>query len=686
MDRLTAEKKIKELSDALNYHNHRYYVLNFPEISDFEFDLLLNELIELETKYPEFVKNDSPTQRVGGEPAKDFNTIAHKYPMLSLANTYTKTEIADFTERVKKTIGEDIEYVCELKYDGVAIGLTYLNGRLLRAVTRGDGEKGDDVTANVKTIRSVPLSLSGNNIPGEFEIRGEIFIPRNAFNELNRKRTENGETPFANPRNATAGSLKLLDPAEVAKRPLDCFLYFMLGESLPYDNHYDCMIAAKKWGFKVPDYIAKCNSIDDISQFIADSNMFRSNLPFDIDGVVIKVNAFKHQAELGFTAKVPRWAIAFKFAAQRAATILKSIDFQVGRTGTVTPVANLEPVLLAGTTVKRASLHNEDIIRKLDVRIGDTVFVEKGGDIIPKIVGYDIDLRNPDSKEFIFIQRCPECGTPLERNDGEAAYYCPNNLSCPPQLKAGIEHFTGRKAMDIQSLGEGRTAVLIDQNIIKNIADLYDLDESHLLGIEKEYYNTETEEVRLVKFREKTVANILNGIEESKKVPFERVLFAMGIRHVGETVAKQLAAKFGNIDLLIAASAQELINTEDIGEKIAASLIDFFSKQDNLKIIERLKSKGLRFEYEGEQIATSEVLEGKSFVVSGNFGTPAARDEIKKLVVANGGKIAGSVSAKTDFIIAGENMGPEKLKKAKTLNIPVISQESFKILINKPNV
>jgi DNA ligase (NAD+) len=508
-------------------------------------------------------------------------------------------------------------------------------------------------------------------------------MPRKGFERFNELRIKKGENPFANPRNATAGSLKLLSPAEVAKRPLDCFLYFLLGENLPHKYHYDNMISAKKWGFKISNYVVKCKNVDEIFIFIDEWENSRKQLPFDIDGVVIKVNSIEQQEQLGYTAKVPRWAIAYKYAAENVLTKLLSIDFQVGRTGTITPVANLSPVLLAGTTVKRASLHNDDIIKKLDIRIGDMVFVEKGGEIIPKITGVDVTQRATDSKPFEFAEYCPECGTKLERAEGEAAYYCPNNLLCPPQIKGGIDHFTSRKAMDIQSLGEGRTSVLFDKKIISNVADLYDLKESDLLGIEVEYKNEESGDIRIMKFREKTVENILQGIEESKKVPFERVLFSLGIRHVGETVARLLARRFQNIDNLINASTEDLKNTDEIGEKIALSVKNFFKNPKNIELINRLRSKGLRFEYQNENKEQSAILEGKTFVVSGNFGTPAKREEIKNLVNINGGKLLSSVSSKTDFIIAGDNMGPEKLKKAMELNIPVIDQNEFLKMIGE---
>ncbi len=676
MTKEESKKRIDFLTSELNEHNYNYYVNSAPSISDYEFDMLLKELEKLEKEFPEFASPDSPTKRVGGEVTKEFRQVVHQYPMLSLGNTYSEQELTEFTNRVKKTIGGDVEFVCELKYDGVAVGLRYENGRLVQAVTRGDGEKGDDVTTNIKTIRSIPLKLRGTNFPEAFEIRGEVMLPHNSFQKLNEAKTEIGEAPFANPRNAASGSLKMQDSRQVSERNLDCFLYFLLGENLPYNNHYDNLTEARKWGFKIPMFMAKCRTNEDIFDFINYWDKERDNLPFDIDGVVIKVNDFGLQQELGFTAKSPRWAISYKFKAERVSTKLLSIAYQVGRTGAVTPVANLEPVLLAGTTVKRASLHNADIISKLDVRIGDMVFVEKGGEIIPKIIGVDLDKRVPDAQTVTFVQNCPECGTELIRTEGEAAFYCPNENGCPPQIKGKLEHFISRKAMNIDSLGEGKIELLFDKGLIGNIADLYDLKESDLLGLEKVLPATDDKKERKVSFQKKTTENILNGLKASVSVPFQRVLFALGIRYVGETVAKKLAEHFQNISNLQKASFEELILVSEIGEIIAESVFNFFRKESNLQIIERLKSRGIQFEMEEKTATKSGKLAGKSFVVSGVFSN-FSRDEIKIAIEENGGKNVGSISAKTDFVLAGENMGPAKLEKATQLGVKIISETDF---------
>jgi DNA ligase (NAD+) len=668
-----ARDRIHELSGLIRLHNHNYYSLSKPVISDFDFDMLLEELIKIENEFPALAEPDSPSKRVGGEITKDFRQVIHKYPMLSLSNTYSEEEVREFTERVRKIIGDDVEYVCELKFDGVAIGLTYHLGLLVQAVTRGDGVQGDDVTANVKTIHSIPLRLQGSGFPEEFEIRGEIIMPRASFDKINRARLEENEEPFANPRNSASGSLKLMDSKEVAKRRLDCFLYYLPGGEMTFQTHYESLIAAKGWGFQVSGFIARCKSIGEIFEFIANINSSRDELPFDIDGIVIKVNSFRHQQELGFTAKSPRWAIAYKFKAERVSTRLLSIDYQVGRTGAVTPVANLQPVQLAGTVVKRASLHNEDIISNLDVRIGDMVYVEKGGEIIPKIVGIDLDQRPPLSLPVGFIRDCPECGTPLIRSEGESAHYCPNETNCPPQIKGKLEHYISRKAMNIDSLGEGKIELLFDKGLVNNIADLYDLRYDDLLGLEKVYPESESKKERKISFREKTVQNILQGIESSKQVGFERVLYALGIRYVGETVAKKLALHFGSVDAVISAKHEELTEAEEIGEKIAQSIILFFSNPENNKIIDRLKSKGVQFEIrDREDNLKSTKLKGMSFVVSGVFDS-FSRDEIKKLIEEHCGKNTGSISGKTSYLLAGENMGPEKRKKAESLGIPIIS-------------
>ncbi len=672
MTKEEAKKRILDLTETINEHNYRYYVLAKPVISDFDFDMLLEELTKLEQQYPEFVQPDSPTKRVGGDITKEFVQRQHKYPMLSLSNTYSEGELIDFDRRVKKVTGEDVEYVCELKYDGVSISLTYINGLLDFALTRGDGTKGDDVTANVRTVKSIPLKIHGD-YPEEFVIRGEIFMPKEGFAKLNRERIEIGEEPFANPRNATAGTLKTQDSAEVARRPLDCYLYYLFGENLPFDNHYDNLMKAREWGFKVPQYIAKCRTIEEIFEFINFWDKERDNLPFEIDGIVIKVNSYRQQQELGETAKSPRWAIAYKFKAERVETVLNSVSFQVGRTGAITPVANLEPVKLVGTTVKRASLHNADIIEALDVRIGDTVFVEKGGEIIPKIVGVNLAKRPQEAEKLKFIDKCPECGTPLVRKEGEAQHYCPNEDGCPPQIKGRIEHFISRNAMNIDSLGEGKVEMLYDNGLVKDVADLYDLTYDKLIGLEK---ILKSQDDKKISFQEKTVKNILKGIEASKNVPFDRVLYALGIRYVGRTVAGKLANHYHSIEKLMEASYEELVQVDEIGEKIAESIIKFFAREKNIKIIKRLKEKGIRFELENPLQVKSDKLAGKTIVASGKLAN-FSREEIKTLIMENGGKPASSVSKKTDFLLAGENIGPNKLAKAKELGIPVITEEEF---------
>jgi len=659
------KQRIEELSKKIEEHNYNYYVLAKPTISDYEFDILLEELIKLEKEYPEFLHPDSPSQRVGGQITKEFKTVQHKTPMLSLGNTYSEADLTDFDDRIKKALNTDYEYVCELKYDGVAIGLTYKKGVLVQAVTRGDGEKGDDVTTNVKTIKSIPLKLRGHDYPTEFEIRGEIFMSRKVFDEINKEREADEEQLLANPRNAAAGTLKMQDSSVVAKRNLDCFLYAISADDLPYKNHYENLIAAKKWGFKISEFMEKADYIDDVFKYINKWDTKRNNLEFDIDGVVIKINSFEQQRILGFTAKSPRWAIAYKFKTQRVSTILESISYQVGRTGAITPVANLKPVLLAGTTVKRASLHNADIIEKLDVRIGDTVFVEKGGEIIPKIVGVDINKRPADANKVKYITHCPEprCGAELIRNEDEANHYCPNELGCPPQVKGKIEHFVSRKAMDIDSLGAETIAQLYDAGLIKNSADLYELKKADLL--------------KITRMAEKSVNNLLSGIEASKKIPFERVLYGIGIRHIGETTAKKLAYYFKNIDSLKNATLDQLLEVGDIGETTAKSILAYFNDKQTSEIIEKLKSAGLQFELsEGQLINTSDKLKGLSFVVSGVF-SKFSRDDLKKTIEQNGGKNVGSISGKTSYIIAGENMGPEKHKKAEKLKIPIISEDDF---------
>ncbi len=682
MTGIEAKQKIEQLTRELQEHNYRYYVLAQPVISDYEFDMKLKELEELEKQFPQYKLPDSPTQRVGGEPTKEFKTVTHKYPMMSLANSYSIGEIVDFDNRIKKLTGKHPEYVCELKYDGLSISLIYENGLLKHAVTRGDGIRGDDVTNNVKTIRSIPLRLRGN-FPEELEIRGEIFMPHKEFERLNREREEIGESPFANPRNAAAGSLKLQDPAEVAKRNLDCFLYYIPHDLEGIKTHYQSMQYAASLGFKISKNMALCKNIDEIKEYINDWDEGRKHLPYDIDGIVIKVNDLQLQKELGYTAKSPRWAIAYKFKAEQVETKLLSIDYQVGRTGAVTPVANLKPVLLAGTIVKRASLHNADIIKTLDVRIGDTVYVEKGGEIIPKIVGVNLEKRPAGAKPVEFIKNCPECGTPLVRKEGEAAHYCPNEDGCPPQIKGKLEHFISRKAMNIDSLGEGKIEMLYENGLVKNIADLYYLTYDKLIGLEKIIPAEDGKKEKKISFREKTVNNILKGIEQSKSVPFPRVLYALGIRYVGETVAKKLALHFKNIHNLINASYDDLVSVDEIGEKIAQSVINYFKKEEHINIIKRLKEKGVQFEINetNDETSVENKLNGKSFVVSGVF-KKYSRDEIKALIEKYGGKNTSSISSKTDYLLAGDKMGPAKKEKAEKLNVPIISEEEFEKMIS----
>lgn len=675
----TIKHKIEALSKEIEEHNYNYYVLSHPTISDFEFDKVLEELSDLEKKYPEYLSPDSPSQRVGGQITKEFKTVKHKYPMLSLGNTYNEDDLRDFDDRIRKAGLSDFEYVCELKYDGVSISLIYVNGLLTQAVTRGDGEKGDDVTANVKTIRSIPLKLRGKDFPDEFEIRGEIFLPKKEFirinDELKSQLIEEGygeeeifEKQFKNPRNAASGTLKMQDSKVVASRRLDCYLYALLGKDLPFETHYEGLHEAEKWGFKVSADMEKCSSIDGLIKYLEKWDKKRHSLNVETDGVVIKINSFDQQKKLGFTAKSPRWAIAYKFKAAQVSTILESISYQVGRTGAITPVANLKPVQLAGTTVKRASLHNADIIEKLDVRLGDTVFVEKGGEIIPKIIAVDLSKRSSDlfsesSHPTIYITNCPECNTKLVRSEGEANHYCPNELGCPPQLKGKMEHFVSRKAMDIDSLGAETIAQLYDAGLVKTIADLYELKKEELLKIDR--------------MAEKSANNLLEGIKISKAVPFERVLFALGIRHIGETTAKKLAYYFKNSDSLKNATLDRLLEVGDIGERTAQTIIDYFADRRSAEIISKLKHAGLQFELSEEQLTTTtEKLKDLTFVVSGVFNK-FSRDEIKKTIEQNGGKNTGSISGKTSFVLAGENMGPEKLKKAEKLCVPVISEEDF---------
>lgn len=665
MDKQSAETAIKSLRDELHHHNILYYVKNSPEISDYEYDQKMTELIRLEALYPEFYDSNSPSVRVGSDLSQEFKQVRHKYPMLSLGNSYSIGELRDFVERVYRLAGTHPAFVCELKFDGTAISLSYENGLLASGVTRGDGEVGDDITQNIKTLRSIPLRLIGN-YPAQLEVRGEIYMPRKGFEELNRMREEIGEQPFANPRNAAAGSLKLQNSAQVAKRPLECFLYQFISDDLPYQTHAELLKAASEWGLRVSPHYVRCTSFEEIEAYITHWDTERRKLPFDIDGVVIKVDDMQLREELGFTAKSPRWAIAYKFKPEAAYTRLNSVDFQVGRTGVVTPVANLDPVFLAGTTVKRASLHNADIIESLDLHIGDMVSVEKGGEIIPKITGVDKSKRTEEHEKVRFITACPECGTPLVREEGEAAHICPNRASCPPQIKGRIEHFISRQAMDISGLGSETIALLYDKGLIKNVADLYRLKESDIAPLEG--------------LGERSAANIISGIEASKQIPFSRVLFALGIRFVGETVAKKLASSLRSMDRIMNASFEELLAVDEIGQKIAASIKAYFADEANVRLVEDLRFFGLKMEeVESGNIAVSDTLNGLSFVVSGVFSI--SRDELKGLIEAHGGKNLSSVTGKTDYLVAGDNMGPAKLEKAQKLGVKIISEQDFMKMI-----
>ena len=660
-------ERIYQLREELHTHNYNYYVLNSPTISDIEFDRMMRELQDLEAKYPETYDENSPTMRVGSDINKDFIQVEHKYPMLSLGNTYSEEEVTDFYERVKKSLNEDFEICCEMKFDGTSISLTYENGKLVRAVTRGDGVKGDDVTNNVKTIRTIPLVLKGDNYPKEFEIRGEILMPWEVFEKLNKEREAREEPLFANPRNAASGTLKQQNSAVVASRKLDAYLYYLLGDNLPCDGHYENLQEARKWGFKISDTTRKVKTLQEVFEFIKYWDTERKNLPVATDGIVLKVNSLRQQKNLGYTAKSPRWAIAYKFQAEKALTKLQKVTYQVGRTGAITPVANLDPVQLSGTIVKRASLHNADIIESLDLHEGDMVYVEKGGEIIPKITGVDIDSRTPGSKPVKFITHCPECGEPLTRFDDEAAHYCTNEDSCPPQIKGKIEHFISRKAMNIEGLGPETVDLFYQEGMINNAADLYNLREQEI--------------ARLERFGEKSAQNIMSGLEASKLVSFERVLFALGIRFVGETVAKKLARSIKNIDALMSATKEELTAIDEIGEKIAESIIHFFSSEKNRELVARLKDAGLKMEMEAEETAAiSNIFEGQSIVISGVFAVHS-RDEYKDIIEKHGGKNVGSISKKTSFILAGENMGPSKLEKAQKLGIKIMDEKEFLSLI-----
>lgn len=656
-------QKITALRDELSQHNYNYYVLDAPTITDFEFDMKLKELQALEAQHPEYFDASSPTQRVGGAVTKNFNTVVHEYRMYSLDNAYSIDELREWEKRVHKNLGTDnVQYTCELKYDGASISISYENGMLTKAVTRGDGFQGDEITTNIKTIRSVPLKLKGD-YPAKFDIRGEIVLPLEGFAKMNAELVEIGETPYSNPRNTASGSLKLQDSAEVAKRPLDCLLYTLIGPNLPIDTQFHGLEKAREWGFKVPKESRLATSIDEVIAFIDHWDHHRHDLPFETDGVVIKVNDLHQQEELGYTAKSPRWAVAYKFKAERVSTKLNSISYQVGRTGAITPVANLEPVQLAGTIVKRASLHNADQIEKLDIRVGDEVFVEKGGEIIPKIIQVDFEKRPAESEPTVYITHCPECFTKLERKEGEAQHYCPNFYGCPPQIIGRVQHYISRKAMDIEGLGGETVALLYNSGLIENYADLYELKKEQVTPLER--------------MADKSAQNLVDGIEKSKEVPFERVLYALGIRYVGETVAKKLAKHYKSIDNLAQASLMDLILVDEIGDRIAQSVVDFFENEENRKIIERLRGYGVQLESNAVEVApASDLLAGKTLVVSGVF-TKFSRDELKNAIEANGGKVGSSISKKTDYVVAGDNMGPSKLEKATQLGVKIISEDEF---------
>lgn len=665
---MTEIERIDQLREELHLHNYNYYVLNAPVISDIEFDKLMRELQDLEAKHPEHFDENSPSMRVGSDINKNFTQVEHKYPMLSLGNTYSEAEVTDFYERVSKSLNEEFEICCEMKFDGTSISLTYENGKLVRAVTRGDGVKGDDVTDNVKTIRSIPLVLHGNDYPQNFEIRGEILMPWDVFEKLNREREAREEPLFANPRNAASGTLKSQNSAVVASRQLDAYLYYLLGENLPCDGHYENLQKAAEWGFKISHITRKVRTLDEVFEFIKYWDIERKNLPVATDGIVLKVNSLRQQRNLGYTAKSPRWAIAYKFQAEQALTKLIKVTYQVGRTGAITPVANLEPVQLSGTVVRRASLHNADIIASLDLHVGDMVYVEKGGEIIPKITGVDAASRKPDSEKITFITHCPECGSKLVRYEDEAAHYCTNETACPPQIKGKIEHFISRKAMNIEGLGPETVDLFYQEGMIHNVADLYHLQATDICQLER--------------MGEKSAENIIQGILRSKEVPFERVLFALGIRFVGETVAKKIAKAFRSIDALMSATLDDLIHVDEIGEKIAQSILLYFANEKNRALIERLREAGLKLEAdETDYSGYTDKLQGKSIVISGVFAHHS-RDEYKEMIEKHGGKNVGSISKKTSFVLAGENMGPSKLEKAQELGITILNEDEFLAMIN----
>jgi DNA ligase (NAD+) len=668
MNRDEAKERIDKLRKDINEHNYKYYVLNNPEITDFEYDILLNELDTLEKKFPEFSTEDSPTRRVGSDIQKEFVQYQHAYPMLSLGNTYSEEELREWDSRIRKSIDEKIEYTCELKFDGASISITYRNGILFRALTRGDGTKGDDVTTNIRTIKNLPARVKDSSAPAEFIVRGEILMPRSVFDRINKERTDAGLVPFANPRNAAAGTLKTLDPKIVASRSLTCMIYFLLSDELPHDNHFDNIKTASEWGFNVPESIRLCRSIDEVLSFITFWDKERKNLPYDIDGVVIKVNSLRMQEELGYTAKSPRWAIAYKYKAEEASTRLISVGFSVGRTGTVTPVANLEPVFISGSTVRRATLHNADQISLLDLHQNDMVFVEKGGEVIPKIVGVDVTARDKKSERINFITNCPECGTILVRNEGEANHFCPNYLHCPPQIKGRIEHFISRRAMNIEGLGEETVDLLFSMKMISTFADLYDLRKEQLIPLER--------------MGEKSASNIISSIKRSVEVPYSRVLYALGIRHVGETVAKTISKKFRSIDDLMNAGIDDITSVREIGPKIAASVVAYFSDKDNIEIIRRLKAAGVKLSDETARGKPGDALQGKTIVISGTF-EKHSRDEYKEIIENLGGKNSSSISGSTSFVLAGENMGPSKKEKAVELGITMVNENEFLKIIGE---
>ena len=663
---MNVKKQISNLREELRLHNYNYYVLDNATISDYDFDIKLKKLQRIEEEHPQFYDANSPTLRVGGTITKNFNTIRHDYRMYSLSNSYSKEDLEDWETRIKKLVDGEIAYTCELKYDGASISLTYENGKLLRAVTRGDGYQGDEVTTNIKTINSIPLVLKGT-YPNRFDIRGEIVLPFEGFNKMNEERIAEGEDPYRNPRNTASGSLKLQDSSEVAKRPLDCLLYHIIGDRLPINTQFESLEKAREWGFKVPAIAKIAKSISEVIEFVDYWDIHRHDLPYETDGVVIKVNSLFQQEELGYTAKAPRWAIAYKFKAEKASTVLKEITYQVGRTGAVTPVANLKPVALAGTIVKRASLHNADQIEKFDIRVDDTVFVEKGGEIIPKIVGVDLEKRTKNSLPTIYITHCPECNTELKRQEGDAKHFCPNIDGCAPQITGRIQHYISRKAMDIEGLGSETVSLLVKNGLIHNYADLYELTVSDILPLDR--------------MAEKSAINLIIGVEASKKIPFERVLFALGIRYVGETVAKKLSKHYKSINGLANASEEELINVDEIGEVIAKSVVNFFSLFENNDIINRLKSYGVQLEVSEEELSNqTNKLDGNTFVVSGVF-TKVSRNELKQLIEQNGGKVSSSISKKTNFVIAGDKMGPSKRIKAEDLGVAIMTEDDFLLMI-----